>query len=194
VTFSDFLRTKALAAGDGSLRVFGSHPKPYRFPWLLLPLLLSSPAIAQKATPGIDAVHATKAAEPPIKFESIPYISSNRRDPFLNPKHYRKTAAPKDKDKDKDKDEEIPRGIPPPGIAGAIIAQAALEGISISKDRRIAIIHGPDSRSYFLKEGDRLFDGYLKSILDDSIIFVRETKMRSGKILTQDITKRLRTP
>jgi hypothetical protein len=184
VTFGNFLTTKA---GEGSLRAFGSPVKHYRLPWLLLTLLLSSPAIAQKATPGIDAGHATKVAESPIKFNSVPYISGNRRDPFLNPKHYRKSATPSI-------DEEISRGLPPPGIAGTLIAQAALEGISINNDRRIAVIRGSESRSYFLKEGARLFDGYLKSILNDSIIFVRETKMRSGKILTQDITKRLRTP
>jgi hypothetical protein len=185
VTFGNSLTTKA---GEGALRAFGSPMKPYWLLWLLLlTLLLSSPAIAQKAKPEIDLGHATKAAESPVKFDNVPYISGNRRDPFLDPKYYRKTATP-------GIDEEISRGLPPPGIAGALIAQAALEGISISKDKRIAIIRGADSRSYFLKEGARLFDGYLKSILDDSIIFVRETKMRSGKILTQDITKRLRTP
>jgi hypothetical protein len=183
VTFGDFLAAKA---GEDSRRALGSHQKRYRLPWFLLMLLFSSPVIAQKATLEIDAGFAIKAAETPIIFQSVPYNSGNRRDPFLDPKHYRKNAAPAD--------EEISRGIPPPGIAGTLIAQAALEGISISRDRRIAIIRGADSRSYFLKEGSRFFDGYLKSILDDSIIFVRETKMRSGKILTHDITKRLRTP
>jgi hypothetical protein len=153
----------------------------------LLALLVSSSAIAQKASPGIDAGRATKLAESPQKFNSVPYISGNRRDPFLYQKHYRKNAAPSI-------DEEVSRGLPPPGIAGTLIAQAALEGISINNDRRIAIIRGSESRRYFLKEGARLFDGYLKTILDDSIIFVRETKMRSGKMLTHDITKRLRTP
>jgi len=183
VTFDDFLSTKA---GEGSLHAFGSPMKHARLPWLLLTLLLSSPVIAQKATPGIDTGAVTRAAESPIKFDSVPFISGNRRDPFLNPRHFRRNDAPAG-------DEEISRGLPPPGIAGTLIAQAALEGISISNDRRIAVIRGSDSRSYFLKEGARLFDGYLKSILDDSIIFVRETKMRSGKMLTQDITKRLRT-
>jgi hypothetical protein len=185
---SDFLTPKDQTAGKVSLHAFGSHLKPCRIPWFLLLLLLSSPAIAQKAAPGIDPAHATKATESSIKFESIPYISGSRRDPFLNPKHYRKSPLPKEKD------EELPRGTPPPGIAGTSIAQAVLEGISISKDKRTAVIRGADSRSYFLKEEGRLFDGYLKSILDDSIIFVRETKMRSGKLLTNEVIKRLRTP
>jgi hypothetical protein len=190
VTPSDFLKTEALE-GDGLLHAFCSHRKLSRIPWLLVLLLLSFPAMAQKAKPEIDAGRSTKAAESPIKYESISYISGNRRDPFYKPRAYQKIVATK---APVPVDEEIPRGTPPPGIAGTLIAQAALEGISASKDRRIAVLRGAESRSYFLKEGDRLFDGYLKSILDDSIIFVRETKMKSGKILTQDITKRLRTP
>jgi hypothetical protein len=180
------MRSETLLTGEGALPAFGSHPRPCQLAWLWLLLLFSSPAIAQKTAPKIDAGPAIKATESSLKFESIPYISGNRRDPFLNPKHYRKSVAP-------NSDEEIARGLPPPGIAGTYIAQAVLEGISIGKDRRIAIIRGAESRSYFLKEGTRLFDGYIKSILDDSIIFVRETKMRSGRILTQDVIKRLRT-
>jgi hypothetical protein len=190
VTFDDFLKTAAWE-GDVPLHAFCSHQKLYRIPWLLLPLLLSFPAIAQKAKPEIDAGRATKAAESPIKYESISYISGNRRDPFLKPRQYQKAVEVKTP---VPVDVEMPRGTPPPGIAGTFISQAALEGISVSKDRRIAVLRGAESRSYFLKEGDRLFDGYIKSILDDSIIFVRETKMKSGKTLTQDITKRLRTP
>jgi hypothetical protein len=186
--FSNFLRTQVFTARDSLLAALGSRRKRplLRLPWLLLLLLLPTPAMAQETAPGTDAGIAFKAAEALIKYESVPYVSGNRRDPFLNQKPVQKKAAPGD--------EEITPGTPPPGIAGTYIAKANLEGISIGKDRKIAVVRGADSRAYFLKEGDRLFDGYLKSILDDSIIFVRETKMRSGKILTNDITKRLRTP
>jgi hypothetical protein len=187
VTFSDFFsgfsRTKTLSAGNALSRGNRGYQKIH---WLSLSLLLLSPALmAQKTMPGINAGFTPTVPESPVKFESIPYVSGNQRDPFLNPQSIRK-SAPKG-------DEEISRGLPPPGIAGTSIAQAVPEGISVSKDKHIAVIRGADSRRYFLKEGDRLFDGYIKSILDDSIIFVRETKMRSGKIMTQDVTKRLRT-
>jgi hypothetical protein len=198
VIFGDLLKIEAFIAGARLLHAFGSHIKLHRISWILLPLLLNSPAIAQNAKPETDAGHAAKAAESPIKFEGISYVSGNRRDPFVKPKPIHKTEETKatktPKASKEPVDEEIPRGVPPPGIAGASIAQAVLEGISISAGRRIAVLRGAESRSYFLKEGDRLFDGYIKSILDDSITFVRETKMKSGKTLTQDITKRLRTP
>lgn len=186
MTFSDFLRAEISSAKNETWPAFSSCRNRAGLTWLFLSLLLSSPVIAQKTAPGTNATQTTKTAEAPTQYNVIPYVSDNRYDPFFNPKHYRKNTT--------QVDEEISRGIPPPGIAGTYIAQAGLEGITIGNSRRIAIVRGTDSRGYFLKEGDRLFDGYLKSIREDSIIFVRETKMRSGKMLTQDITKRLRTP
>jgi hypothetical protein len=128
---------------------------------------------------------AGKMVESPIHYVGIPYKSGNRRDPFLAPPKPKPNVYI---------DEEISRGLPPPGIAGTDVSQAVLEGISVRKDRKTAIVRSKDNRAYFLREGDRLFDGYLKTIQEDSIILVRETFMKSGKKLTQEVTKRLRTP
>ena len=128
----------------------------------------------------------SKQVEAPMKISGIHYSSSNRRDPFLNPLLLKKNQQPED--------EELSRGLPPPGIAGTYIAQAVVQGTSIRNDHRIAIVRGADTRAYFLKVGDRLFDGYVKMIDLDSVTLVRETKMRSGKTITQDVIKRLRTP
>jgi hypothetical protein len=155
--------------------------------WLIFPMLLSAPAAAQNTAQ--DAAKAAgqvnKTVESPINSAGVSFKSGNRRDPFLNPLHLKKNT---------DLDEEVDRGLPPPGIAGTYIAQAAFQGVSIRDDRRLAVIRGVDSRAYFLKVGDRLFDGYVKTIQLDSITFVRETKLKSGKTLTQDVTKKLRTP
>jgi hypothetical protein len=124
--------------------------------------------------------------ETPMKTVGVLYQSGNHADPFLNPLLTAK--------KEKPADEEVARGVPPPGIAGTYIDQAVLQGIALRDGGRLAIVRGADTRAYFLKEGDRLFDGYLKTIDSDSITLIRETKMRSGKVLTQDVTKRLRKP
>jgi hypothetical protein len=170
-------------------RPFFLRLKPERLSWVLLPMLLTSPSIAQDANQvaRYTAGAAEKLAESPVNYAAaVQYNSSNRRDPFLNPLLLRKES--------KQSDEEMARGLPPPGIAGTFIAQLTLQGTSFCDKRRVAIVRGADNRAYFLKEGDRLFDGYLKSVAFDSITLVRETKLRSGKTLTQDVTKRLRTP
>lgn len=157
---------------------------------VLLPMLLCFSMTASEAnnTSSASSVAQTKKPlESPIKYANVAYRSGNRRDPFINP------LLVKKKDKQSE-DDEISRGLPPPGIAGTYIAQAMLQGIAIRDTEKVAVFRGADSRAYFLRKGDKLFDGYLKDIQEGSVTLVRETKLRSGKILTQDVTKRLRTP
>jgi hypothetical protein len=157
--------------------------------WFLAATLIPAPLSAAdvKQSTAANVVEAMRPVEAPVNHAGTLYQSGNRRDPFLNPIPLKK--------KSKDPvDEEADRGTAPPGISGTYIAQAALKGISIQETDRVAVVRGADNRDYFLREGDRLFDGYLKAIDIDSITLVRETKMKSGKVLTQDVTVRLRTP
>jgi hypothetical protein len=115
------------------------------------------------------------------------YDPGDRKDPFFN------YAPPKTAVRQVE-DEEVPRGPQPDGIEGTFIFDAGVEGIIVvhNGNRRMVLIRGADARAYFLREGDRLYDGYLKTIDNDSVVFVRETLMRSGKTLTEEVTKRLR--
>ena len=150
---------------------------------LLLPL---SPA-AQKKTgktpePGV----APKQAEASPAAAAPRYNSGNRRDPFLNPTLTSKKTV-------FDPNAEAPRGPQPPGIAGMFIGQVRLMGIAYN-DKTTAVFEGTDKRAYFLQEKDKLYDGYVKKINVDSVVLIRETKLMSGKVVTQEVVKRLRTP
>jgi hypothetical protein len=138
-----------------------------------------------KPDPVKEAASKTKAqasADSGAKFEP-----TDRRDPFLNPLLVSKSAK-------NIEDEEESRGQPPPGIAGMYIAQVKLQGISSREGSKLAVFRGSDNRAYFLQEGDKLFDGFVKNIGSDSVLLVREARLKSGKTLSQEITKRLRTP
>jgi hypothetical protein len=129
---------------------------------------------------------AAVIANPELEVPAIAaprFDRTNRPDPFLNPLTKRKKA---------DVDEELPRGDAPPGIAGMTSNEVELLGLSLSSESKTAAFRGTDKRVYFLHEGDRLFDGYVKTIRVDSVLLIHETKLRSGKVLTQEITKRLR--
>jgi hypothetical protein len=159
---------------------------------MLAVLLLPALAFAQLAAGG-----RAKTAEPAAKpAESVPaaagarYENLGRRDPFLNPLLLRKESE----QRNKVEDEEISRGSAPPGIAGMFVAQVSLLGVSTSTEKRTAVFRGTDKRAYFLQEGDRLFDGYVKKIGTDDVLMIREMQFRSGKVTTQEVTKRLRTP
>jgi hypothetical protein len=149
---------------------------------LLTSMAVSGQTQEQKAP---KAIKASLVAEIAPGLSGIRYESGNRPDPFLNPISLRRNVI--------DPDAEMPRGTPPPGIAGMSAKEVELLGMSMSPEGKTAVFQGTDKRVYFLREGDRLFDGYLKSIALDSVLLIRETKLKSGKVLIQEITKRLRT-
>ena len=154
----------------------------------LIALLLALAAAAQQPRAKSESRRAPAGppAEAPILHGGTRYESGDRPDPFLNPLLFRKTAE--------NMDEEEPRGQPPPGIAGMYIAQVTLLGTALRDGAKTAIFRGPDQRAYFLQENDKLFDGYVKQIESDSVLLIRQAKLRSGRITTQEVTKRLRTP
>ncbi len=117
---------------------------------------------------------------------AVRYNSLNRRDPFLNLLGLKKKEAPPD--------EEIDRGAPPPGIAGMYVSQVSLVGVSSREEGRTAVIRGTDRRVYFVQEGDKFFDGYLRTINPDSVVLVRQRIFRSGKTTSDEVLKRLRMP
>lgn len=153
---------------------------------LFLQCLAMLPVPALLAQTPIPAAEAQKKAEAPVLYSSAAYQPDGRRDPFLNP-----TLSGKKED---NPDEEEPRGTPPPGISGMLISQVRLLGTSLGEDGPVAVFQGPDKRAYFLQERDRLFDGFVKQVGSDFVLLVRETRLRSGKIVTQEVTKQLRTP
>jgi hypothetical protein len=157
----------------------------------MLPLWALSLAWAVMLAPNGNSQIATPKAANMVKLEidvmtanpAPTFDRTNRPDPFLSPQNKRKRT---------DADEELPKGEAPPGIAGMNTTEVELLGLSLSSEAKTAAFRGTDKRVYFLHEGDRLFDGYLKTVHIDSVLLIRETKLRSGKVLAQEMTKRLR--
>ena len=114
-------------------------------------VLVPTAAIGQ--TPAMNTGTAGKPAsivEAKTIYRGARYEPSNRPDPFLNPLLRKKGGAA---------DEEVPRGTPPPGIAGMYSNEVELLGMSLATAGKTAVFKGTDKRVYFLREGDRLFDG-----------------------------------
>jgi hypothetical protein len=171
------LALAALCVTAASGQTPAKKPAAARKPAAAIQSPAKKPAAAGKTIPAVES--------PAAGYRGARFQSNNRRDPFLNPLLLKKTESP---------DEEAPRGAPPPGMAGMLISQVELLGMSVGPEGQTAVFRGNDKRVYFLHKGDRLFDGFVKSVALDSVQLVRETKLRSGKVLTEEITKRLRTP
>lgn len=81
-----------------------------------------------------------------------------------------------------------------PGVSGEqslLIGELEVVGISYGKGQYWAIVTGPDGMPYFLRKGDRLFDGYVLSIDSNKVVFRRELR-RPGLLRNyEDIVKKL---
>lgn len=128
---------------------------------------------------------AAPKAEAPAESGGARFNPGIRPDPFLNPLLLRKNQV--------DMDEEVPRGTPPPGIGGMTVAEVQLLGIANGPEGRTAVFRGTDKHVYFLRQGDHLFDGSIQSINNDHVLLVQVTVLRSGKVLSKEITKSFRT-
>jgi len=79
----------------------------------------------------------------------------------------------------------------PPGKAGLIVATLRIDGIVHSPNGMIAIVSNSQQRVYFLREGDKLYDGSVNKIALDAISFTEIGKDAFGKPLERAVTKRL---
>jgi hypothetical protein len=104
--------------------------------------------------------------------------ASARRDPFdtLLTKARASNAAPENL---------------PPGKAGLMIDTLRIDGIVHSPNGMIAIVSNSQQRVYFLREGDKLYDGSVQKIALDAISFNEIGKDAFGKPLERVVTKRL---
>jgi hypothetical protein len=79
----------------------------------------------------------------------------------------------------------------PPGKAGLIVETLRIDGIVHSPNGMIAIVSNAAQRVYFLREGDKLYDGSVEKIALDAISFQEIGKDAFGKPLERTVTKRL---
>ncbi|HUA02201.1 MAG TPA: hypothetical protein VMB02_17825 [Candidatus Aquilonibacter sp.] len=79
----------------------------------------------------------------------------------------------------------------PPGEAGIVIASVRVDGTVKSGNGMIAVVSNPDQRVYFIREGDRLYDGDVEKISLDGVTFKEESKDPFGKPIERIVTKRI---
>lgn len=97
--------------------------------------------------------------------EGFSYESRGRRDPFVNPIPKPPPAPPKADD--------AAATARPDGLPGVLVAEARITGTVISKEPGMtkAIITAPGKRTFFAVRGDTLFDGVIKEISKDEVVF-----------------------
>jgi hypothetical protein len=85
-------------------------------------------------------------------------------------------------------------GIPqhlPPGKAGLMISMLRVDGIVKGPGGMIAVVTNGQERTYFLKEGDQLYDGNVQHITMNDVSFHELGKDPFGKPVEHDVNKPL---
>jgi Tfp pilus assembly protein PilP len=137
---------------------------------------------AKGATKGkAPAKRATKTVEKPRTPGSAPAAAESevkqaRRDPFESLLGRQSNKAPANL---------------PPGKLGLQVSTLRLDGIVRAPNGMIAVVSNPQSRTYFLREGDRLYDGSVEKISMDGVSFHEEGKDAFGKPVERQVNKRI---
>jgi Tfp pilus assembly protein PilP len=141
-----------------------------------------APAKRAVKAPGKPRVKsAAKKPAKPAAAKSAPVESEARvarRDPFESLVGRQKAAA------------DAARNLPP-GKAGLQVSTLRLDGVVKAPNGMIAVVTNPQSRTYFLREGDQLYDGRVEKIAMDGVSFHETGKDAFGKPVERQVNKRI---
>jgi len=85
-------------------------------------------------------------------------------------------------------------GIPenlPPGKAGLMVSTLRLDGLVRAPNGMIAVVSNPQQRTYFLREGDKVYDGRVERITLEAATFHQTGKDPFGRPVERQVVKRL---
>ncbi|HET9831312.1 MAG TPA: hypothetical protein VFP91_06375, partial [Vicinamibacterales bacterium] len=128
--------------------------------------------------PAPGATAAPPAATPPPQ-EAYTYKADGRRDPFLN------LIGSGAEGKVTSRKGE--------GAAGLTVGEISVRGVMQSRGALIAMVQGPDNRTYVVHQGDKLLDGTVKSVTPQGLVIVQEVNDPLSLIKTREVRKMLRS-
>ncbi len=143
----------------------------------MTPKMASRPAPPPKPVVQKAAAPAPKAAGAPEQAEVR--RPRSRRDPFVSPiVEARPESGPSCET----------------GKKCLAVNQITLRGIVKSQEGMIAVVENRRRVTYFLRENDPVFNGYVVKITGDSVIFRENTLDSMGRVGTRDVTLKVNAP
>jgi Tfp pilus assembly protein PilP len=155
--------------------------------WLTSALLLVSGALHAQA-PAPAAAPPAQAEQPDLiksiieqEIQPAPgsytYVPANRRDPFVS------LVKPVEAGGQ--------QNVKKPGMEGFLIQEVALRGIVRTAQGLIAMFQGPDAKSYFVKSGQRLYDGSIIAMDPSTVTFRQEVADPLSPVKTREFKRTL---
>ena len=135
-------------------------------------------AAAGRARPPGRGSRSLDAQPTPPPRRPFTYNPDGRRDPFIS--LLGRGNDPK-------------TGARPSGVPGLLINEVSVKGILKDRAGFVAMIQGPDNKTYVIRAGDRLLDGNVKSIVQDAVVFSQEVNDPLSLVKQKEIRKSLRS-
>ncbi|HET9830217.1 MAG TPA: hypothetical protein VFP91_00850 [Vicinamibacterales bacterium] len=139
----------------------------------------SAPAPAAAPRPADDAAKTATPTTDQAKLDSsdaYAYEPAGRRDPFL-------TLIGPTTDMRSKKGE---------GAAGMAVNEISVRGVLESKGKLVAMVKGPDNKTYIVHQGDRLLDGAIRSITPQGLVIEQEVNDPLSVVKQREVRKLLR--
>jgi Tfp pilus assembly protein PilP len=135
----------------------------------------SAPAAQPAQPPAPPAQPKAVAPAPPP--ETYTYQANGRRDPFLSLLGVGADAR---------------QGRRVEGPAGMSAADITVRGVLEIRGTLIAMIHGPDNKTYTVHQGDKLLDGTIRAITQQGLVIVQEVNDPLSLVKQREVRKFLR--
>jgi Tfp pilus assembly protein PilP len=131
--------------------------------------------------PVVAAADAAKSAPPAEQVKAdapdgYNYDPNGRRDPFLT------LIGPSNDIKSKKNE----------GAAGMAVAEISVRGVLESRGKLVAMVKGPDNKTYIVHQGDRLLDGSIRSITPQGLVIEQEINDPLSVVKQREVRKLLR--
>lgn len=137
-----------------------------------------TPPQTPPATPAeTPAQPAPTAAPAPPPAEVYTYNPDGRRDPFVSLVARGADLRPDSR---------------PEGLGGLLINDITVRGIFQAPERITAMLEAPDDRTYIVHVNDRLFDGFIRAITLDSVVFSQDVNDPLSLVKQREVRKPIR--
>jgi Tfp pilus assembly protein PilP len=137
----------------------------------------TTPVTPVSAPKGAAAAAAPQAPARPE--DRAGYDPAGRRDPFVSLLSRGET--------------KLPVGGRPIGSKGLLIGELSVRGVMRTKGKLLAIVQAPDNKTYTVHSGDALYDGTVKVVASDAVIFLQRVDDPLSPVKQREIRKPLRT-
>jgi Tfp pilus assembly protein PilP len=150
---------------------------------MFIATMLATPRVsaAQQAQSQPQSQGAQPATPAPPPTENYSYDPAGRRDPFVS------LLA-------RGADVTLTKDARPEGREGLGISDVSIRGIVRTRSAFVAMLQGPDNKTYIIHTGDKMLDGVVKAITADSVVFAQDVNDPLSLVKQREVRKMLRGP